>query len=130
MKIENLLGEFDELIEKKASQKTTPEPVEGDDDITKLAQMMIDSDQDFNEALTGQKKEASEIVEETPFEKIAHSAAIIEATKNLAQLKKVAEFKKTAMDNGYSEEAVDKFMEEKNMIPNPLLASLDFSFLG
>ena len=96
--LDQLLSEADELIEKNASQRPSIE----DEDIFKLAEKIQEEDQPLVE---------------TPFEKIAHAVAIIETVQAINKIKELESFEKTAKENGYSEQEIDKYLSDKDLLP-------------
>jgi len=104
--LDDLLRDADECIEKTAKPVA---PISNDDDIMKLASMLM--------ADEVKPVVASEKLVETPFEKVARAVAIIETVLSLKDLEKISQLEKVATANGYTEEQITKFLSEKNMLP-------------
>jgi len=112
--LDQLLSEADELIEKNASLNKN-ERFDDEDDIFKLAQKLTSNE--------------LEVIEETPFEKIAHAMAIIETVQSINNAKSVEKFEKMARENGYSEEEVGSFLESKGIVPLHKMLTIPEEFL-
>lgn len=114
--IDSILKEADSIIEKKASAEKPKEPApDPGDETVKLASMLMDNEQ---------KPQEQEVVE-TPFEKIAHALAILQAADNMEELKKVTEFTSACKEKGFPDEQITDFMEKKaKSFKSPILKKI------
>lgn len=108
MKLDQIIAEADQIIEKRASAPAKEQPVSNDGEVSHLA--------NFLENFEGEK--TAQVREEAPFqltfvEKMASAIAIVEAVNNFEQFQKLAQFQEHALKNGYTQEQVDEFLEKK-----------------
>jgi microsomal dipeptidase-like Zn-dependent dipeptidase len=99
--LDKLLSEADEILVKKAAP--APE-IDADEDIFKLAEKL-------------NKDEIPTHIVETPIEKIARAMAILETVQTLNALEKLDKFEKTARENGYTDEEIDKYIQDNHLEP-------------
>lgn len=110
VKLNDLLNEADSIIAKHAS-KNEDKSFNDDtifEETEKMAQLLMADDDEVATPV-------AETIVETPIEKIAHAIAVLEAVQSVSAGDQLDKFIKTAMDNGHSEEAIEKFLMEKNM---------------
>lgn len=116
MKLDDLIAQADAVIEKRASVTQEPPATDfsHDEDVVKLANFLM------NDEVPSQEKVAQASPFEMNFiEKLACSVAMVEALENVDEFMKVAQFKETALQSGYTEEQVNEYIEKKALhIPN------------
>jgi len=106
--INDILKEADEVIEKTASVKTASTIVDSDD-ITSLAMELEKAG--LNVGL--EKQAAAQSDDETPFEKVAHAIAILEAVDHINNEEKLVKVAQVALEKGFTTEQVEAFVQEK-----------------
>lgn len=105
-KFQDILREADQIIEKRAS-KTETTPVANDDEVVKLAEALMD--------YQPEKVASVQIDDETLIEKYAHAVAMVETIQLINEAEKLDKFVKTAQANGYNDEQIEKFIEDKSL---------------
>lgn len=107
MRLEQIIAEADQIIEKKASKKQeVPVASSTDDDTVKIASFL----ESFEEK-PGSKEESP--FQMTFVEKLASAVAMVEALNNIEDFQKLASFKEAAISKGFTPEQVDSFLEKK-----------------
>lgn len=112
-RLDDLLNEADELIEKKAAKSQSPvtsSEVE-DDEVEKLASALL-AEEDVN-LMSAQKRAPRGDEDWNLEEKVAHAVAIVSVLSQVEELRKLGDFEKTASSKGFSQEEIDQFMGEK-----------------
>ena len=109
VKIEDLLREADDLIEKRASANVEVKQLNDTDEVIKIANLLMQEDDEY-------EKVANAVVESKQEDfsvKIAHALVINEVLMNLDKFTKIDEFEKKASAQGFSQEQIDEFIIEK-----------------
>lgn len=134
--IDQLLREADDIIERRASEKTasvsSSATTEDDDSVEKLASALL------SPAHQPEQVTAQESAIQTPFEKIAQAIVLVETLMNLDELAKVHQFEKMAHEKGFSEEQISQYMDKiaagmdyKRLAPMiPILGAAGLAGLG
>lgn len=107
LKIEDLLREADQMIEKRASANVEVQPVYSDE-TAKLANLLMQEDDEYEKVAT-----VVEPVKEELTVKIAHALVMVEMLTNLEKFNKIDEFEKRAAAQGFTQEQINEFVVEK-----------------
>ncbi len=107
MRLDELIAQADDVIEKRASKQEPPVTAASDhDEVIKLASFLE------NMEPTQEASEPSSF-EMNFVEKLACSVAMVEALNNFEEFQKIAEFQEKALASGYSQDQVNEFLEKK-----------------
>lgn len=111
IKIEDLLREADQFIEKKASANKEANLVENSDETVKLASLLLQEDEVLAKLASSNKPEPKQ--EEDFSVKLAHALVIGEMLNNIEKFDKIEEFEKRASAQGFTQEQIDEYIVEK-----------------
>lgn len=111
LKIDDLLREADQAIEKRASASKEVKQVESNDEVTKLATLLLQEDEEFAKLANSQQAEPKQ--EDSMTVKIAHALVITEMLSNIDKFNKIEEFEKRASAQGFTQEQINEFIVEK-----------------
>lgn len=108
-RLEDLLNDADELIEKKASKtkKADTVSIAEDDEVTKLAHELLAEDS------VEEKPQAPAAAPWSFEEKVAHAVAVVGILSQIEELEKIGQFEKVASEKGFNQEQLDHFLGEK-----------------
>lgn len=112
-KIDDILRDVDILLEKKASVKSEVHEVAAEDDIVKLANLLLSEDTHLAKALGAENTTPLTAAEGSWNAKLASALVISELLGNLDKFQKMEAFEKHAQESGYSQVEIDKFIVEK-----------------
>ena len=119
-RLDEILLEADAIIEKKAAKQTVDEFHTDDEEINKLASAILGEDEKEEK----QEKVASEELQDTSFEKIARSVAILDTVLNIEAYNKLSELEKVAKDKGYSDEQIEEFIDQNSGKISPVFKAI------
>ncbi len=107
MRLDQLIAQADEVIEKRASKQEPPVTAASDhDEVVKLASFLENME-------PGHATSEPSPFEMNFVEKLACSVAMVEALNNFEEFQKIAEFQEQALASGYTQAQVDEFLEKK-----------------
>lgn len=113
-RLDDLLNEADQLIEKKAAKAQAPATSpskEEDDEVEKLANALLAEEN--VDTMSAQKRAPKGDEDWNLEEKVAHAISIVSVLSQIEELRKLGDFEKTASSKGFSQEEIDQFMGEK-----------------
>lgn len=106
MRLDQLIAQADEVIEKRASKApvVTPELASESDETVKLASFL----RDLEPGSVGTSEPSP--FQMTFIEKLASAVAVVEVLGNIEEFNKLAEFEAKALAAGHTQEQVDAFL--------------------
>ena len=116
--IDDILRDVDYILEKKASAKKEVNQTTSleEDDVVKIANLLMSEDEHLARELGIQEKVASKAINSQEYSmevKLASALVMAEVLNNFDKFQKIAAFEKQAQESGYAQVDIDKFIVEK-----------------